>query len=75
MNVTYLLGAGASANALPTYENFKSRYDKFLSMFMDTNRNQLNEFERTGAENIYSLGQVFLEEFLFHSTPDTIIRT
>lgn len=64
--VTYLLGAGASANALPTYIDFKDRFHFFHFFF----RKRINK---------HSLLDIFDENFLNndfknYSTPDNYAK-
>ncbi|MBL7740649.1 MAG: hypothetical protein JNK14_15635 [Chitinophagaceae bacterium] len=75
-NVTYLLGAGASANCLPTYINFFDRFERFKNLFQDTNPHfkDLNEIQKRDAQNILEVSNRILEESQFHNTPDTIAK-
>ncbi len=74
MNITYLLGAGASAEALPTYGNFEERIKSFWRFFDDTNLNNLNPENRKLAREIFAQIETFSNEFTYHSTPDKIAK-
>lgn len=75
-NVTYLLGAGASANCLPTYVNFFERFRRFGDIFKETNQfyNSLEKTQKNDVLNIRRIIDKILEEFQFHNTPDTIAK-
>jgi hypothetical protein len=71
--VTYLLGAGASCQCLPTYQNFGARYKTFLKILKD-NLEETNFGYKQGLEQIIALANDFYNEFNFHNTPDTIAK-
>ena len=74
-NITYLLGAGASANCLPTYLNFFQRFEKFKTIFCDTNPPEnLSESQKKDYTNIKYIVVKIADEFKFHTTPDTIAK-
>lgn len=68
--ITYLLGAGASANCLPTYSNFKRRFDLFIREFSI----QKNITYENVQKEIISIGNKLIDELDFHNTPDTIAK-
>lgn len=67
-NITYLFGAGASANCLPTYSDFKQRFEDFYEL--------LKRFcgDSFDCKTLLQLVEKINEEFIFHSTPDTIAK-
>ncbi len=71
--VTYLLGAGASSNCLPTYSNFRERFLVFRD-YIQRHRNSLASADRSSSDNLISLCNSVLEQLIFHSTPDTIAK-
>lgn len=74
--VTYLLGAGASANCLPTYINFEKRFQRFKNFF-STQRGMANTFDesqRSLVSSVHQLCKGIEEEFQYHNTPDTIAK-
>jgi hypothetical protein len=73
MNVTYLLGAGASCECLPTYKNFKTRFSQFLYFLF----NQKGKIDPEYSDDLSELTKILGEidkEFVFHNTPDTIAK-
>ncbi|MCY7291576.1 MAG: hypothetical protein LH615_05270, partial [Ferruginibacter sp.] len=70
--VTYLLGAGASAMALPTYENFKERFLKFKNALRNANIESGNP--RVVVNSIITDATNFYNELDYHSTPDTVAK-
>lgn len=75
-NVTYLMGAGASANALPIYKNFKDRF-KLFELLFSKNLAHYHEMGVGYDEQAKKLKQqlkLFINEFNFHNTPDTIAK-
>jgi hypothetical protein len=74
MNVTYYLGAGASAEKLPTYANFKAKVEEFKKVLpVDVNlfKNKAN------IENFNQLKQTtewVFNELENHKTPDTLAK-
>jgi hypothetical protein len=72
-NVTYLLGAGASCNCLPTYQNFGARFRLFYEA-VGKEKIQGPMHLREVAEEIETLCASVLEEFKYHNTPDTIAK-
>lgn len=74
-NVTYLLGAGASAGALPIYKNFKERFKIFADLF-NTNhfKSGLSPELLIELNNLSILLSCFLKDFEYHNTPDTIAK-
>lgn len=74
-NVTYLLGAGASCEALPTYQNFHGRFENYAKCFtLGRVYNELNPEERERSRYYNSVLTAWLNEFKFHPTPDTIAK-
>lgn len=76
MNVTYLLGAGASSNCLPTYTNFVQRFHEFTEMF-SINRSlysDLDDEKKRLADSIRKKCDKLKDEFNYHNTPDTIAK-
>lgn len=75
-NITYLLGAGASANALPTYNNFGVRFKHFTELFKEGSDlfNKSDAVKRATIIEMHSLMKYFLSEFEYHNTPDTIAK-
>lgn len=74
--VIYLLGAGASANALPTYANFKARLELFKA-FLDYRKQDVDESNlKTGPREDSLLDSLdfLLKEMNYHSTPDTVVK-
>src|SRR4051812_24704984 len=56
MNITYYLGAGASANALPLYNNFRERLEIFRDFVFHYERAKKNtEFKQKVSIYIKSL--------------------
>lgn len=74
--VTYLLGAGASANCLPTYINFERKFQLFTQFLSKHNTlmYQLDKHKQNLASNIFEICTKIEEEFQFHNTPDTIAK-
>jgi len=72
-NLTYLLGAGASSNCLPTYRNFSKRFESF-KQYIQNNINHLFPEDRSAAGNLISLCDRLTHEFTFHNTPDTVAK-
>lgn len=70
MNVTYLLGAGASANCLPTYANFMNRFSRFVREVRNFIKGNFSKKYNPLVEALENT----LKEFTFHSTPDTIAK-
>jgi hypothetical protein len=74
-NVTYYLGAGASANALPTYENFAERFRHFAAKFSEP-----YVYTTLSAEDIALKSDLFKkclqlsDELEYHNTPDTLAK-
>ncbi len=66
MNITYLIGAGASAQALPVVdENFNNRFILFCRILIDNKR----EFEKPeGSHYKEFLEKVIMELPLHYST-------
>lgn len=74
-NITYYLGAGASAKTMPVYTNFSVRFENFLSLFKDGEGfSSLKPEDRKVAREIYSKGMELLEGLSLHSTPDKYAR-
>lgn len=74
-NVTYYLGAGASANALPTYENFGTRFNSFAERFTSNFvYEKADDRENYLKNEINRLCSNFLEELKHHNTPDTLAK-
>lgn len=75
-HITYLLGAGASANALPVYKNFRQRLKRFR-LFLEYKKDFISDtYTSKGRFNNY-LQKVLdrlLKEMDFHSTPDTVAK-
>lgn len=65
MNVTYLLGAGASSNCLPTYSNFVDRFTDFGELFGTNNAHYgiLSEENQRFADSIRRIIDTVKEEF------------
>ena len=76
MNVTYLLGAGASANCLPTYANFEKRFMQFALLFHSNSKEfqELKENYKNLANRFYTKAEDLVKEFRYHNTPDTIAK-
>lgn len=75
-HITYLLGAGASANALPVYKNFKQRL-KHFRLFLEHRKDGIDDFYTSRSRINNHLQQVLdrlLKEMDFHSTPDTVAK-
>lgn len=75
--ITYLLGAGASANALPVVKGFKERFRLFIKdNFSNLNLNdQISTI--AGDEQKLHGNDFFVEQvnsLLNHFTPDTYAR-
>jgi hypothetical protein len=71
MNITYLLGAGASCNCLPIYNNFEKRFSHFLGFV----QGQYEFFkEDKNYEDLLESLRLIQREFSFHNTPDTIAK-
>ena len=74
-NVTYLLGAGASCEALPTYQNFSVRFKRFVDIFLDSRFLQyVSLTDRSTSEKIALELKKISGEFNYHSTPDTLAK-
>jgi len=67
-NVTYIFGAGASANALPIVEFFNARLNYFLEnlKYFKQSKNLFGDF--------IPLVEKILKESLQHSTIDTVAK-
>jgi hypothetical protein len=75
-NVTYLFGAGASANCLPTYMNFSKRFESFRDKFIENSiwvKNLQPDLKHCASE-IKRIADIIVEELKFHNTPDTIAK-
>jgi hypothetical protein len=72
MNITYLFGAGASCNCLPTYANFYNRFNSFLEFIHK--QSESNGTKEIKVESLRSAIEIVMKEFLFHNTPDTIAK-
>ncbi len=74
-NITYLFGAGASCNCLPTYNNFNKRFSGFID-FVDIHKIQdtLKEDYRDSIRSLYELLIDLKKNLLFHNTPDTLAK-
>jgi hypothetical protein len=72
-NITYLLGAGASANCLPTYANFRQRFYEFYC-FLDKFKDVQSINQNPDYKNLKTLVENINNEFAYHSTPDTIAK-
>lgn len=68
--VTYLFGAGASANALPIVKFFNERLERFLKFSEDYNQEKNNSFVAVLISNIRKV----LDECKKHSTVDTVAK-
>jgi len=64
-NITYLLGAGASCNCLPTYSDFHSRLEQFFSIISE------NRMDISIIKNYHKL----LLNIPLHITPDAYVKT
>ncbi|MCW3074719.1 MAG: hypothetical protein JWP69_1788 [Flaviaesturariibacter sp.] len=75
-NVTYLLGAGASCESLPTYANFKARFNSFMQFFRGvfTNNTSIDAIERQKIQTVITDFESLESELSFHNTPDTIAK-
>lgn len=74
-NVTYLLGAGASCEALPTYKNFAKRFRLFVNLFKDSNTlKYVKHQDKHTSVKIYTELQNIANQFNYHSTPDTLAK-
>jgi hypothetical protein len=73
-NITYLFGAGASANCLPTYGNFSRRFDIFQTFMNQLNTADFPKDYRDAHTNLLNSIKQLQEEFIFHNTPDTIAK-
>lgn len=74
-NITYLLGAGASANAIPVVQNFKEKLDDFLNFFnTDLNKVPLETILRKNQVNLDLISKFtsITDEIKRHHTPDTL---
>jgi len=80
MNVTYLLGAGASANALPIVANFEERFSFFLDLFKekciagrfdDSDKKLVSEFiEKINSELRFQYSiDTYARKFFFQDLP------
>lgn len=75
-NVTYLLGAGASAQALPVVSDMKDRMQFFMNI-LENSPPDLGLFEGIDGEsksNIITNFKKVLSEALVHSSPDTYAK-
>src|SRR5258706_12073446 len=72
-NVTYLLGAGASARCLPIYKNFKDRFSQFI-FFLESMRQNIGIDYIEPLEEISKSLMAIQQELRYHSTPDTIAK-
>lgn len=70
-DVTYYFGAGASAQALPTYSNFKERIEYFVYI--------IESFLRSGdsykgTKELRNELKDLIEELECHGTPDLVVK-
>lgn len=75
-HITYLLGAGASANVLPVYKNFKQRLKRFR-LFLEHRKDGISDIYTSKSRFENHLQKVLdrlLKEMDFHSTPDTVAK-
>lgn len=72
--VTYLLGAGASCGCLPTYENFSERFKGFVIFIKSIKPSLYNNTYLSAIDKIESFCNFLINEFNYHSTPDTIAK-
>jgi hypothetical protein len=74
-NVTYFFGAGASANSLPTYSNFKNRFDEFQEFLLEGKKGkQFQNEDLTISNELYDSVKSVLNQLKYHNTPDTIAK-
>ncbi|MFN3795597.1 MAG: hypothetical protein ACK4RX_13125 [Chitinophagaceae bacterium] len=79
-NVTYLLGAGASSEALPTYQSFKDRFRIFSSLFSyerDGKANRIPDKSYKNNADFKSVSRLCIKlhnELSSHRTPDTVAK-
>lgn len=73
-NITYLFGAGASANCLPTYGNFSRRFNTFHKFVNQLNISDFPKDYKDAHTNLLNSIKKLQEEFLYHNTPDTIAK-
>lgn len=76
-DVTYLFGAGASANALPTWKNFKDRligFREFLKYDRSNNNGKMKVGRIIKNETLNETLNSIIAELDWHSTPDTIAK-
>jgi hypothetical protein len=69
-NITYLFGAGASANALPVVKIFNERLEKFQE-YLKVNK---RKFSSSDLETFMDDLKIILEESKKHSTIDTVAK-
>jgi len=69
MNITYLFGAGASANALPVVKIFNRRLERFQTYLKQNEK----KFSNSVVEFLQDL-KLVLEESNKHSTIDTVAK-
>lgn len=67
--VTYLIGAGASANALPVVNGMNERMKLFYNLLFDINKNR-QIIDEKSFENLYDL----LDKSTTHQTIDTYVK-
>src|SRR5438270_13613562 len=67
-NVTYLFGAGASANALPVVKYFNPRLELFLKYLENLPKNLIK------TKEFIPEVRLILEEAKHHSTIDTVAK-
>lgn len=74
-HVTYLLGAGASANCLPTYQNFAARFNRFVSLIerYKDSTHEIQSYTRA-LQDLYVLAKHVKNELRVHNTPDTLAK-
>ena len=74
-NITYLIGAGASANALPVVGDMKNRMKAFLN-FLEyyEDANQIFDGLTTKKDEIIKSFDEILSESFKHATPDTYAK-
>ncbi len=73
-NITYLFGAGASANCLPNYGNFRDRFSIFSKFMNEFNTSNLDKDYREAVSSLLNSLKQLQQEFIYHNTPDTIAK-
>lgn len=79
-NVTYLLGAGASCEAMPVYQNFFDRFKIFASLFLYDKGGKANRVPdkryigNSDFESVSRLCKKLISELSSHRTPDTVAK-